>query len=59
MYMFSTDLTVAIDFVYTSPADFDQPTVNDFRAGPEIIHSGLVKVRMICVDKIYGDCPVQ
>ncbi len=29
---FSTDLTVTIDVDYTSPADFDQPTVNDFRA---------------------------
>ncbi len=31
--MFSTDLTVTIDVVYASPADFDRPTVNDFRAG--------------------------
>ncbi len=34
MYMFATDLTtVFIDVFYTPPADFDQPTVNDFRAG--------------------------
>ncbi len=30
---FSTDLTVTIDVVYTPPADFDRPSVNDFRAG--------------------------
>ncbi len=31
--MFATDLTtVFIDVVYTPPADFDQPTVNDYRA---------------------------
>ncbi len=30
---FSTDLTVTIDVDYTPPADFDPPTVNDFRAG--------------------------
>ncbi len=30
---FLTDLTVTIDVGYTPPADFDQPTVNDFRAG--------------------------
>ncbi len=30
---FSTDLTVTIDVDYTPPADFDRPTVNDFRAG--------------------------
>ncbi len=32
MYMFSTDLTVDIDVAYIPPADFDPPTVNDFRA---------------------------
>ncbi len=30
---FSADLTVTIDVAYTSPADFDRPSVNDFRAG--------------------------
>ncbi len=30
---FSTDLTVTIDVDYTPPADFDRPSVNDFRAG--------------------------
>ncbi len=30
---FSSDLTVTIDVDYTPPADFDPPTVNDFRAG--------------------------
>ncbi len=29
---FSTALLVTIDVDYTPPADFDQPTVNDFRA---------------------------
>ncbi len=30
---FSTVLTVTIDVEYTPPADFDRPTVIDFRAG--------------------------
>ncbi len=29
----STDLTVTIDVDYTPPADFDRPSVSDFRAG--------------------------
>ncbi len=33
MYMFSTDLAVTINVTYTSPADFESPFVNDFRAG--------------------------
>ncbi len=39
MYMFSTVLTVTIDYAYTSPADFKQPTTNDFRAvsGPVVL----------------------
>ncbi len=43
--MFSTDLTVRIDYAYTSPADFVQPTVNDFRAasGPVILTCELVE----------------
>ncbi len=33
---FSTDLTVTIDVDYTPPADFDQPTLNDFRASSPV-----------------------
>ncbi len=36
MYMFFTDLTVTIDVAYTPPADFDPPSVNDFRANSQV-----------------------